>query len=56
MVLAIKILVLYIKIQVFFIKHDDDMLGEIANAVLKGLYNTVTEIIGNVTEEPTGIN
>lgn len=53
MVLAIKLLVLYIKIQIFFIKHDDDMLGEIGSAVIGSLLKTVTDLIGGNTDEPT---
>ena len=52
MVLAIKLLVLYIKIQIFFIKHDDDMLGDIGSAVIGSLLKTVTDLIGGNTDEP----
>ena len=55
MVLLIKLLVLYIKIQIFLIKHDDDMLGEIAYAVLGSLANTITKLIGGNTDEPTSV-
>ncbi len=53
MVLAIKLLVLYIKIQIFFIKHDDDLLGDIADSLIAGFFTTVTDLIGGNTDEPT---
>lgn len=52
MVLAIKLLVLYIKIRIFFFKHDDDMLGQIANSLLGSFFQTITDVIGGNTDEP----
>lgn len=37
-VLMIKIFVAYVKVSIFFAKHDDDMLGDIANGVLSDLW------------------
>lgn len=52
MVLIVKLLVVYIKMQIFFIKHDDDMLGDIGYSVLGSLANAVKGLLGGNTDEP----
>lgn len=45
-----KIFVLQIKANIFFMKHDDDMLGDIANGILDGLWNQYEELKENSEE------
>ena len=47
-VLLVKILVADIKMNIFFIKHDDDVLGEIGHGIIDGLKEEITGLIGEM--------
>ena len=44
-VLAVKLFVSYIKINIFFAKHDDDVLGNIGHGVIDGIEEEIRNYV-----------
>lgn len=51
MVLAVKLLVTFIKMRIFYFKHNDDLLGEISGSVLGSILGSIKGLFGAVVDE-----